>query len=77
MNFDEMRHELALYLSWYNRYRPHEYLGARTPQEVYANSPPVKTLESRKGSDIPEMRLELSFLEGREHLPVIEFRKVA
>ena len=42
MNLDEMRHELALYLSWYNRYRPHEYLGARTPLEVYANSPPVK-----------------------------------
>src|SRR3989339_1511236 len=59
MNFDEMRHELALYFTWYNEFRPHEYLGARTPQEVYSNSPPLKMTEFRKGSDIPEMKLEL------------------
>jgi hypothetical protein len=71
-----MRYELALYFSWYNEYRPHEYLKARTPREVYINSPPVKMIEFKKGSDIPKMELQLSFLEGRKHLPIVEFKQV-
>jgi len=77
VNFDDMRYELALFFTWYNEYRPHEYLKGKTPQEVYSNSPPTKMIEFEKGSDIPEMELRLSFLEGRKHLPIIEFKKAA
>jgi len=77
LNFDDMRHELALYFIWYNEYRPHEYLKAQTPQEVYNHSPPIKMMEFDKGSDIPKMKLKLSFLEGRKHLPIIKFKQVA
>ena len=85
LNFVDMLHEMALFFTWYNKYRPHEYLKGKTPNEEYNNSPvlslsngpPVKMIEYQKSSDIPEMKLELSFLEGRKHLPIIEFRKVA
>ncbi|NOY74191.1 MAG: transposase family protein [Kiritimatiellaeota bacterium] len=97
LNFDDMRYELALFFTWYNEYRPHEYLNGRTPSEVCKNSPvlpcdaiarmsdglslsngpPTKMMVFEKGSDIPEMKLELSFLEGRRHLPIIEFKKSA
>jgi hypothetical protein len=30
-----MAAELRLYLDWYNAERPHEFLGGRTPDEVY------------------------------------------
>jgi len=33
--FTIMRQELTLYVSWYNRHRPHSRLGAATPDEVY------------------------------------------
>lgn len=29
------RRELALYINWYNRHRPYEWLGGATPDEVY------------------------------------------
>lgn len=77
LNLNDMRYELALFFTWYNEYRPHEYLNGRTPQEVYINSPPVKMIEFKKGSDIPKMELQLSFLEGRKHLPIVEFKKTA
>ena len=32
---EDMRRELGLYLDWFNRHRPHEYLLGRTPNEVY------------------------------------------
>jgi hypothetical protein len=32
---ESVRRELALYVEWYNGYRPHEWLGATTPDEVY------------------------------------------
>ncbi len=31
------RHELSLFLEWYNTHRPHTTLGGRTPDEVYFN----------------------------------------
>ena len=73
----EMRREMALYFTWYNEFRPHEYLNARTPMEVYNHSPPKETLKLIHGSEVPKMELEISYLDGRKHLPVIELKKVA
>ena len=35
MDPDEMFQEVRLYIDWYNEHRPHETLGAKTPEEVY------------------------------------------
>lgn len=35
----DMRRELTCHLGWYNEHRPHEYLGGRTPNEVYHDRP--------------------------------------
>jgi transposase InsO family protein len=77
LNFNEMRYELALFLAWYNEFRPHEYLEGRTPLEVYNHSPPKECLKLIHGSEVPKMELQLSFLEGRKHLPVIELKEAA
>jgi hypothetical protein len=73
-----MRHELSLYFTWYNQYRPHEYLLSRTPLEVYnyapKKEPPLKLIHS---SQVPQMELQLSFIDGRKHLPIIELKQAA
>ncbi len=61
----------------YNEYRPHEYLAGRTPQEVYNHSPPKKFLKLVHASEVPEMKLKISYIEGRRHLPVVELKKAA
>ena len=86
LNFNDMRQELALYLTWYNEFRPHQALNGRTPQEVYtntsANAPPVLSeVEGPFGdlpnSQLPEMKLLMSYLAGRRHLPVVELKLAA
>ena len=77
LSFDEMRLELALYFTWYNEYRPHEYLNGKTPQEVNNHSPPRDCLKLIHGSEVPEMKLQVSYLEGRRHLPIVELKKAA
>ena len=77
LNLHSMRHELALFISWYNEFRPHQYLNARTPQEVYSHSPPRPRIEIERNAELPEIRLEISFFEGRKHLPVIELKQAA
>jgi hypothetical protein len=39
--FTAFKQELALYLSWYNRHRPHTRLGGLTPDEVYYHRRPT------------------------------------
>ena len=29
------------------------------------------------GDEVPEMKLQISYLEGRKHLPIIELKKTA
>jgi len=36
-----LRQELSLFTEWYNGYRPHSTLDARTPDEVYFDLPPA------------------------------------
>jgi putative transposase len=38
-----LRREMSLYVSWYNDHRPHSFLGARTPNEVYYGRPTACT----------------------------------
>ena len=38
---DAFRREVAMYFEWYNGHRPHDFLGCRTPDEVYDGSAPA------------------------------------
>jgi hypothetical protein len=66
-----MRYEVGLYMTWYNEHRPHETRGARTPQEVACNSPPLLNLSFQQKSKTPEFDLDCRYFEGRKHLPVV------
>ncbi len=89
----EFREELALYVTWYNLYRPHTTLGGRTPVEVFEQQDPANE-ESRfepraryprgspcaapqtliKGEPGTRPVLEIGFLEGRKHLPIVSLK---
>ncbi|OVE82318.1 hypothetical protein BVY04_01365 [bacterium M21] len=92
-SIDRFREELELYFIWYNEYRAHEYLGGRTPNEVFdqvkvpACEKPRIELRDRWPEDsdcakpsvpiagVPGATpiLVIGFLEGRKHLPIINF----
>ena len=76
-NPEDMLCELALFIEWYNNYRPHLHLNARTPQEVFANSKPITKLKVMPNSNLPVFELHVGFLEGRKHLPIIEIKQAA
>jgi len=65
-------------VSLYNEFRSHEYLGSRTPMEVYNHSPPsAPPLKLVHTSEVPKLELHVSYLEGRKHLPIIDIKKAA
>lgn len=43
----EMREELSLYITWYNKHLPHQALDDRTPFEVCCNSQPSLTASAK------------------------------
>jgi len=45
--------------------------------QVYANSPPLTMLEFKHNSELPELKPNISYLEGRKHLPIVEIRDAA
>ncbi len=82
-----MRREVRLYEIWYNTLRPHMALVGKTPRQVYAGRAlkrrrfeprpkwPHRSRRYRDRSD--KLRLAVSYVEGRKHLPVIELRRAA
>ena len=76
-NINDMRNEVAIFITWYNEFRPHQHLKASPPEEVYANSPPIKKIQVASNSKLPELKLHISYFEGRKHLPGIELKRAA
>jgi hypothetical protein len=82
-----IRHELALFAVWYNEHRPSQALGGCTPREIYEGLAPARgrsRMEPRPawprdpGSHpVAGLRVVVGYLEGREHLPVVELREAA
>ena len=82
-----MRRELSLYATWYNTERPHMTLAGKTPREVYAGRkvrrrrleprPNWPHRPRRRKADGDKIRLAVSYIESRKHLPVIELRRAA
>jgi putative transposase len=77
MRLRDMRRELAIYVEWYNTFRPHQSLGGRTPLDVCrrARSPPRR--RARANSELPEMSLRVEGLHGRRHLPLVTLKRAA
>lgn len=93
---DAMRRGTHLIVEHYNRFRPHQGLNGRTPDEVYfdrepANEKPRWEPRSKwphesgcaapyvpvRGECGARLELDVSYLEGRKHLPIFGLRKVA
>ncbi len=82
-----MRREIRLYETWYNTQRPHMGLAGKTPREVYASwtarrrrfepRPKWPHQLRRRGAGGDKVRLEVSYVEGRRHLPVIDLIRAA
>ncbi len=80
-----MRREVRLFATWYNEHRPHQALNGRTSTEVWeGNATPIRRLEPRttlpprwKRGSGDRFRLDVSYVGGRKHLPVIELRRAA
>jgi transposase InsO family protein len=70
-----MRRELALYAIWYNEHRPHQALEGQTPDEAWCREVRVPGLGGPVMSQ--PMRLGLSYLAGRRHLPIVELQEAA
>ena len=87
LSLEAMRREIRLYSTWYNTQRPHMTLAGRTPREVYEGrtgrprrlEPRSKwpTRPRRRGADGDKFRLEVSYVQGRKHLPVVRLRRAA
>ena len=90
------RHEVSLFVEWYNGHRPHNTLQAATPEEIYFDSPPAAQgprFEPRRrwprgspsagppakvrGQCGQRIALDVTYLAGRRHLPIVELKKVA
>ena len=87
LSLDAMRRDIGLYATWYNTQRPHMTLAGKTPREVYEGRtgrpqpleprPNWTTRPRRRGADGDKFRLEVSYIQGRKHLPVVKLRRAA
>jgi len=77
---DAMRRELAYYVSWYNEFRPHNFLEGKTPQEIYKDLVPANThprLEPRprwpRGSPCASPQAKVSGKTGVKFVLTVAF----
>ncbi len=87
------RRELALFSDWYNRHRPHSARRGQTPAEIHNGMKPAgqcSRFEPRErwpigaspqapvaGEHGTIVRLEVSHLSGRRHLPIVTLKRAA
>jgi len=82
-----MRRELASYVIWHNEHRPHQALDGKTPAEVHVGVVTVaKSFEPRgrwplsddgECERVGRLSLELKFIDGKRHLPIVELKRAA
>ena len=80
-SLEAMRAELVAFVRWYDAYRPHQSFGGRTPAEVYEGR---ERADQRTGTGSTgrltsgrQVALDVSYLEGRQHLPIVELMPAA
>jgi hypothetical protein len=81
--------EAALVARWYNEYRPHRRFDGATPAEMKAGGVPATELPgfetrpsypSRRNLRAEAgvvVKLQVEYLECRQHLPIVRLRRVA
>ncbi len=70
---EAMRRDLDCYQRWFERHRPHQGMGGRTPHEIYNDTkslPPVVDTRS-------PLELVVHYHEGRRELPIVELKNAA
>ena len=86
MSLEAMRRELRFFAAWYNAHRPHTTLAGMTPAEVLAGrrarrrkiEPRARWPHRRpRASPGDKLALDVSYVAGRKHLPVIALRRAA
>jgi hypothetical protein len=80
-----MRREVSLYATWYNTARPHMALAGKTPYEAFVGKATRrKRIEPRSQSarrpnrtsrSGDRLRLAVSYLGKRKHLPVVDLQR--
>ena len=90
------KHEVLLFVGWYNTHRPHNSLECRTPEERYKRTPPAALaprFETRRrwprsspcaaphtkirGRCGTRLELNVRYVAGRKHLPIVALRRAA
>jgi transposase InsO family protein/transposase-like protein len=73
------RNELTLFAAWYNRVRPHERLSGATPDEIHDRVEPIwqRALVQHDDRGGARLALQVRYLEGRKHLPIITLDRAA
>ncbi len=72
-----IRREITLYVNWYNQHRPHQALGGRIPMDVYFGIEDEMPCFETRGKDVAILRLVVTRLDGRRHLPIVELKRAA
>ena len=76
LRHEAMRREVATYLGWYEKHRPHQGLDGLTPKEVYEGKSSDTSGEATTDWKRP-LTLVVRFHEGRRQLPIVELKKAA
>jgi hypothetical protein len=91
LRYEAMCRDVQFFVEWYNVHRPHSSLDGATPNEAYFQTAAARdgprfecrakwplgegvTLRAEQGAAV---KLAVSFLEGRRHLPVVELLRAA
>jgi len=78
---DRVERELDLWLGWYHEHRPHQGLAGRTPAEMLVGEHDRKRRHRSRAPPnrrkLRPLRLVVSHVEGRAHLPIVELRRAA
>jgi putative transposase len=77
LRLHEMRGELAAYVAWYNEHRPHQGLHGGTPGESDADIVPLRPQFETRGKHGVKLKLKISYVRGRTHLPIVELKNAA
>ena len=65
--------ELDIYIQWYHQHRPHQGIHGLTPKEHHGY---IRTKRPGQPPEFNnELTLDLTFLKGRAHLPIVRLRK--
>ena len=70
-----IRSEITLYINWYNQHRPYQALDGRIPMDVYFGIDDEVLCFETRGEDAVAIRLVVSRLDNRKHLPVVELKR--